>query len=166
MIPRAYATKDPAAEPRPEPTSWQSVALSAILFIVKKYSSNPRLLMTSISRANLFEYSLFISPSFTRPSSLNLRRASDADCLSGTMEVKYCAKSEACSPLGRCTMPVYDSAIYPEVAVSPFHVENEVVSANPILPVSLILIGVVVRIGGPFGSISARVTKLLSASIP
>ncbi|CAD7969536.1 unnamed protein product [Amoebophrya sp. A120] len=41
----------------------------------------------------------------------------DPDCLSGTLPVKYCADMEICSPLGRCTTPIYDSSGL-DVAVS------------------------------------------------
>ncbi|CAD7934208.1 unnamed protein product [Amoebophrya sp. A25] len=33
----------------------------------------------------------------------------DPDCLSGTLPVKYCAATEICSALGRCTRPIYNS---------------------------------------------------------
>ncbi|CAD7968173.1 unnamed protein product [Amoebophrya sp. A120] len=41
----------------------------------------------------------------------------DPDCLAGTLPVLYCASSEICSPLGRCTFPVYNPRVA-EVAVS------------------------------------------------
>lgn len=43
----------------------------------------------------------------------------DPDCLSATLEVKYCnlKDNEICSPLGRCTQAVY-SSVSNEVAVS------------------------------------------------
>ena len=64
----------------------------------------------------------------------------DPDCLSGTLKVKFCASTEICSPLGRCTTPVYD-VTQQEMAISE-------ACHSMMLPGGVVAMGG----GGPWGS--------------
>ena len=85
VMPRAYATSEPAAEPRPGPASIIVSVTSTIAFIVKKYFEKPRSSITFSSLLSLARYSLLsASPIFRRPSSEKLISASVAVCPAGT----------------------------------------------------------------------------------
>ena len=83
-----YATSEPAAEPRPAPTSCRSTATSAIAFIVRKYFEKPLSSITPTSYLRRSTYSwLPPSPRDRRPSTQRAAKVWPAVDPSGTTKL-------------------------------------------------------------------------------